>query len=79
MGVGYPVDLVVSSCLGADMYDCVFPTRTARQNSAIECLPNIFRFGTALTKHGFMRLNKAEHATDLRPIQDDCSCTVLNV
>ena len=30
MGVGYPVDLVVCSCLGVDMFDCVFPTRTAR-------------------------------------------------
>jgi queuine tRNA-ribosyltransferase len=30
MGVGYAVDLVVCSCLGVDMYDCVFPTRTAR-------------------------------------------------
>jgi len=30
MGVGYPVDLVVCSCLGVDMFDCVYPTRTAR-------------------------------------------------
>jgi tRNA-guanine family transglycosylase len=29
MGVGYSVDLVVCSALGVDMYDCVFPTRTA--------------------------------------------------
>ncbi len=27
MGVGYAIDLVVCSCLGVDMYDCVFPTR----------------------------------------------------
>jgi len=30
MGVGYPVDLVVCTALGVDMYDCVYPTRTAR-------------------------------------------------
>lgn len=30
MGVGWPVDLVVASVLGADMFDCVYPTRTAR-------------------------------------------------
>ena len=30
MGVGFPVDLVVCSCLGVDMFDCVFATRTAR-------------------------------------------------
>ena len=43
MGVGYPVDLVVCSCLGVDMFDCVFSTRTAR-------------FGTAFTKYGFIKL-----------------------
>ena len=30
MGVGHQVDLVVCSALGVDMFDCVFPTRTAR-------------------------------------------------
>ena len=30
MGVGWPVDLVICSLLGADMFDCVYPTRTAR-------------------------------------------------
>lgn len=30
MGVGWPVDLVVASILGADMFDCVYVTRTAR-------------------------------------------------
>lgn len=32
MGVGYPVDLVVCVALGVDMFDCVFPTRTARHS-----------------------------------------------
>eukprot|EP00919_Chromeraceae_sp_WS-2016_P039999 GHVR01095425.1.p1 GENE.GHVR01095425.1~~GHVR01095425.1.p1 ORF type:complete len:144 (+),score=21.47 GHVR01095425.1:4503-4934(+) len=39
MGVGYPVDIVLCSALGVDMFDCVFPTRTAR-------------FGTAFTSYG---------------------------
>ena len=43
MGVGYPVDLVVCSCLGVDMFDCVFSTRTAR-------------FGTAFSRFGFIKL-----------------------
>jgi tRNA-guanine family transglycosylase len=30
MGVGYPLDLVVCSALGVDMFDCVYPARTAR-------------------------------------------------
>ena len=45
MGVGYAVDLVVCSALGVDMYDCVFPTRTAR-------------FGTALVKTGSLKLTQ---------------------
>ena len=39
MGVGYPIDLVLGVALGVDMFDCVFPTRTAR-------------FGTAFTSFG---------------------------
>lgn len=35
MGVGYPLDLVVCTALGVDMYDCVYPTRTARQVNAL--------------------------------------------
>lgn len=43
MGVGYPVDLVVSVALGVDMFDCVYPTRTAR-------------FGVGFTPFGGVRL-----------------------
>lgn len=35
MGVGFALDLVVCSALGVDMYDCVYPTRTARFGSAL--------------------------------------------
>lgn len=61
MGVGYAEDLVVCSALGVDMYDCVFPTRTAR-------------FGTALTMRGPMPLRKSHFIQDMRPIEDDCTC-----
>lgn len=49
MGVGYPVDVVVCSCLGVDMFDCVFSTRTAR-------------FGSAFTDTGFLKLKNKEVA-----------------
>nr|CAD2177261.1 unnamed protein product [Meloidogyne enterolobii] len=62
MGVGWSVDLVVASALGADMFDCVYPTRTAR-------------FGTAITRReGDLHLNQARFKTDLRPIDEECKC-----
>ena len=35
MGVGYPLDLVVCTAMGVDMYDCVYPTRTGRFGNAM--------------------------------------------
>mmetsp|Transcript_15297 Transcript_15297/g.25240 ORF Transcript_15297/g.25240 Transcript_15297/m.25240 type:complete len:323 (-) Transcript_15297:202-1170(-) len=63
MGVGYPVDLVVCVALGVDMFDCVFPSRTAR-------------FGTALVPMGMMNLKNSEYGTDYRPIDASCHCMV---
>ncbi len=63
MGVGYPLDLVVCSALGVDMFDCVFPTRTAR-------------FGTALVPTGQLKLKSNACKTDLGPIDDSCPCMV---
>eukprot|EP01089_Gocevia_fonbrunei_P017975 TRINITY_DN5990_c0_g1_i1.p1 TRINITY_DN5990_c0_g1~~TRINITY_DN5990_c0_g1_i1.p1 ORF type:complete len:398 (+),score=95.10 TRINITY_DN5990_c0_g1_i1:36-1229(+) len=65
MGVGYPVDLVVCVCLGVDMFDCVFPTRTAR-------------FGTALVniEGGMMHLKKSEYQNDFNRLDDECDCMV---
>ncbi|KAJ4362901.1 hypothetical protein N0V83_010018 [Neocucurbitaria cava] len=63
MGVGYPEDLVVSIALGADMFDCVWPTRTAR-------------FGNAITPSGALNLRNARYATDFRPITASCTCPV---
>ncbi|KAH9262145.1 hypothetical protein BASA82_000800 [Batrachochytrium salamandrivorans] len=61
MGVGYGEDLVVCSALGVDMYDCVFPTRTAR-------------FGNALTRSGALKLRHRQYERDFRPIEEHCEC-----
>jgi len=56
MGVGYPLDIVVCVALGVDMFDCVYPCRTAR-------------FGTALLRTGQVRLTGNEFANDYRPLE----------
>eukprot|EP01094_Clydonella_sp_ATCC50884_P004744 TRINITY_DN13760_c0_g1_i1.p1 TRINITY_DN13760_c0_g1~~TRINITY_DN13760_c0_g1_i1.p1 ORF type:complete len:468 (-),score=102.40 TRINITY_DN13760_c0_g1_i1:158-1414(-) len=63
MGVGYAHDLVVCCALGVDMFDCVYPSRTAR-------------FGNALVSDGTLSLRSGACATDNRPIDPDCSCMV---
>ncbi|XP_045542305.1 queuine tRNA-ribosyltransferase catalytic subunit [Papilio machaon] len=62
MGVGLAVDLVVCVALGVDMFDCVFPTRTAR-------------FGCALINNGQLNLRHKKYLTDLNPIDKDCACS----
>lgn len=62
MGVGMAVDLVVCSALGCDMFDCVFPTRTAR-------------FGSALVTEGQLNLKKECYAKDFQPIDENCFCS----
>mmetsp|Transcript_20955 Transcript_20955/g.51975 ORF Transcript_20955/g.51975 Transcript_20955/m.51975 type:complete len:506 (+) Transcript_20955:206-1723(+) len=67
MGVGYPLDLVVCTSLGVDMYDCVYPTRTAR-------------FGVALVDEGLLKLKRHEFApgnplgSSNLPIDPNCTC-----
>ena len=61
MGVGYPLDILCCVALGADMFDCVYPTRTAR-------------FGTALVPGGQMRLSNAAFKIDSKVIQEGCPC-----
>jgi queuine tRNA-ribosyltransferase len=61
MGVGYTLDLLVCVCLGVDMFDCVFPTRTAR-------------FGVALVWEGSVKLKMHCYVQDRRPISEQCSC-----
>ena len=62
MGIGYPEDIVVAVALGADMFDCVWPTRTAR-------------FGNAITSAGVLNLKNARYATDFSSMEPDCKCT----
>jgi len=64
MGVGYPLDLVVCTALGVDMFDCVYPTRTAR-------------FGVALISGdapGKLRLRSNVCSTDHRVLESGCTC-----
>lgn len=66
MGVGFAVDLVVCVALGIDMFDCVYPSRTAR-------------FGTALVRNaedGTLNLKSSNFEFDYRPIEKDCPCMV---
>lgn len=63
MGVGYPEDLVTCVALGVDLFDCVYPCRTAR-------------FGTALTSRGRLQTRAAAMRYDFRPIDPDCDCRV---
>ncbi len=61
MGVGMPEQLVRYVALGFDMFDCVLPTRNARN-------------GTLFTRTGKLNIRRAEYATDLRPIEEGCEC-----
>lgn len=63
MGVGFPEDLVICVSLGVDMFDCVFPSRTAR-------------FGNALTDYGPMKLTSAQYKFDFRKVDEECDCEV---
>lgn len=61
MGVGLPEQLVRYVALGFDMFDCVLPTRNARN-------------GTLFTRAGRLNIRRAEYATDQRPLDEDCPC-----
>ena len=61
MGIGYPLDIIICSALGADMYDSVYPTRTAR-------------FGVALVPQGVLKLKQARYAKDYEPLHKGCAC-----
>ena len=57
MGVGFALDLVVCSALGVDMYDCVYPTRTARFGNAL-----------TMTHPGSLNIRSKIYRKDFRPI-----------
>jgi queuine tRNA-ribosyltransferase len=61
MGVGTPEDIVEAVGRGIDMFDCVMPTRNARN-------------GHLFTRSGVVRIRNAIHATDTRPLDPQCSC-----
>ena len=62
MGLGTPPQLLEMIARGTDMFDCVLPTRLARN-------------GTAFTAAGTINLKNAEYSRDKRPIEDNCDCT----
>ncbi len=61
MGVGTPEDLVNAVQQGIDMFDCVLPTRNARN-------------GWLFTRRGTVKIRNAAHATDTRPLDETCPC-----
>jgi queuine tRNA-ribosyltransferase len=63
MGLGTPPQLLEMIARGMDMFDCVLPTRLARN-------------GTAFTARGTLNLKNAEFALDKRSMEENCSCDV---
>jgi queuine tRNA-ribosyltransferase len=61
MGVGRPEDIVAAVLRGIDMFDCVMPTRHARN-------------GHLFTSTGVINIRNAAHQADLGPIDPDCAC-----
>jgi queuine tRNA-ribosyltransferase len=61
MGVGTPLDIVRGIAFGIDMFDCVLPTRNARN-------------GTLYTSHGKVNIRRKEFAEDDNPLDSACSC-----
>lgn len=61
MGVGSPDDLIEGVIRGVDMFDCVLPTRIARN-------------GTAMTTNGKVVVRNAAYAEDFTPLDHECSC-----
>lgn len=63
MGVGTPEDLIECVARGVDMFDCVMPTRNARN-------------GQVFTSRGKLNIRNARFASDSRPLDEDCRCMV---
>jgi queuine tRNA-ribosyltransferase len=61
MGVGRPEDIVAAVLRGVDMFDCVMPTRHARN-------------GHLFTSTGVINIRNSAHQADLAPIDPDCAC-----
>jgi queuine tRNA-ribosyltransferase len=63
MGVGTPEDLVRCVALGVDMFDCVMPTRNARN-------------GSVFTSEGKLVIKSAKYSSDMGPLDPECNCQV---
>lgn len=61
MGVGRPIDIVEAVCRGVDLFDCVMPTRNARN-------------ATAFTSVGSVKLRNQKHTRDAGPLDPNCAC-----
>ena len=61
MGVGTPEDIINAVILGVDFFDCVLPTRNARN-------------GTLFTSSGKISIKQARYAEDQRPVDEACTC-----
>jgi queuine tRNA-ribosyltransferase len=61
MGLGTPLDLILMIDAGMDMFDCVMPTRTARN-------------GTLFTWQGKVSIKRAEFKNDKGPLDPECAC-----
>jgi len=61
MGVGTPEDLVAAVSQGVDMFDCVMPTRNARN-------------GWLFTQYGDVKIKNATYKNDIQPLDADCTC-----
>ncbi|HEY9277429.1 MAG TPA: tRNA guanosine(34) transglycosylase Tgt [Methylotenera sp.] len=61
MGVGTPEDLVAAVSQGVDMFDCVMPTRNARN-------------GWLFTQYGDVKIKNATYKNDTQPLDADCAC-----
>ena len=61
MGLGRPQDIVAAALCGIDLFDCVIPTRHARN-------------GHLYTRRGVLRIRNAQHRSAAAPIEDGCAC-----
>ncbi len=61
MGVGTPGDIVAAVTAGIDMFDCVLPTRNARN-------------GWVYTRRGVVKLRNARHRDEVQPLDPECAC-----
>lgn len=61
MGVGRPIDIIEGVLRGVDLFDCVMPTRNARNS-------------TAFTSQGKVKMKNLKHQTDTAPLDPECDC-----